>query len=329
MDIFKTILRSSLAAALWSVGAPAWAAGTAAGTAIQNSAQLSYEVGGSTLTGNSNAVTLTVAEIINVDVTALSSSVSVSAGAANQVLPMRVTNTGNGPEQFQLVLNNALTGDDFDPVAASPSIYFDTDGSNSLTSADTAYAPGGNDPTLAADASLVVLVVNNIPTGLADGTDGNSQLVANAFTGTGAAGTVFAGQGVGGADAVLGTTGGTSSATAAYVVGAIQLNSVKSQSVLDPFGGTQPVPNATLTYQIVITPSGTGTAGNVLFRDDIPVNTTYVANSLRLNGGALSDTADADAGQYLTSPAAQVRVALGNLTQASGPQTVSFQVTID
>ena len=73
-----------------------------------------------------------------------------------------------------------------------------------------------------------------------------------------------------------------------------------------------------------------GSAGTAVFSDPIPANTSYVAGSLRLNGTPLSDDAsDADAGSYLTVPQRAVRVALGNLTQASGPQTIVFAVTIN
>jgi hypothetical protein len=43
----------------------------------------------------------------------------------------------------------------------------------------------------------------------------------------------------------------------------------------------------------------------------------------------LSDAADADAGDYAATPTARVRVAFGPLTTASGPQTVTFAVTIN
>jgi uncharacterized repeat protein (TIGR01451 family) len=104
---------------------------------------------------------------------------------------------------------------------------------------------------------------------------------------------------------------------------------VKSQVIADQFGGTQPVPGATITYQIVATPSGTGTATNVVFNDAIPANTTYKNGSLKLNGVALSEANDTDAGQFITTPAAQVSVALGSLTAASSAQTISFAVTIN
>ena len=73
---------------------------------------------------------------------------------------------------------------------------------------------------------------------------------------------MFAGQGSGGVDAVVGTSGGTVSVYGEYLVGDIQISAVKSQSVLDPFGGSRPVPAAAITYQIVVTATGTGAARN-------------------------------------------------------------------
>jgi uncharacterized repeat protein (TIGR01451 family) len=139
---------------------------------------------------------------------------------------------------------------------------------------------------------------------------------------------VFAGQGSGGVDAVLGTSGGAANMFGEYLVGDIQISAVKSQTVLDPFGGNRPLPGATITYQIVVTAAGTGTALGAAFRDAIPANTTYAAGSLRLNGTPLTDGTDADAGSFATAPA-RVAVALGDLTSAAGPQTIVFGVTID
>jgi uncharacterized repeat protein (TIGR01451 family) len=319
----------SFAPLLLCASMAAGAVGTNAGTSIQNTAQVSYDVGGSSVTTTSNAATITVAEIVDVNATTLTSSVAVAPGATNQVLMFRVTNTGNGPEIFRLTLNSALVGDAFDPVPATPSLYLDNDGVAGLSPGDTVYAPGVNDPNLAVDESIVVLAVNDIPTALPNGAQGLSELTAASLTGTGAPGTVYGGAGVGGlVDAVLGASGGDAVSSGAYVAGAIQLSAVKSQVVNDQFGGLQPVPGARITYQIVVTPSGVGTAQNAAIADDIPANTTYVAGTLRLNGAVLSDAADGDAGLFQLSPA-QIRVALGDLTQASGAQTVQFAVTIN
>ena len=321
---FATLGLASMAASPAAV----LAVGTAAGTNISNSATVQYSIGGTPATATSNTTTVAVAEIVNVIVTLQSPTVSVSAGGSNEALLFLVANTGNSVETFALTGDSVLVGDDFDPVPAAPFIYFDTDGSADLSPGDTPYVAGSNDPALAADASVAMLLVNDIPAGVPDGNRGRSQLRATAATGSGAPGTVFLGQGSGGVDAVVGTSGGVGAVFGEYLVGDIQLSAVKSQTVVDPFGGSQPVPGAAIRYSIVVTATGTGTAVGAALTDAVPANTTYVAGSLTLNGAPLTDAADADAGTLATAPA-RVVVSLGDLTAAAGPQTVVFRVTID
>ena len=304
------------------------AVGTAAGTNITSTATINYSIGGTPATENSNTATVVVAELINVTMALQSPTVSVAAGAINEVLLFLVTNTGNSNETFALSGDSVLVGDDFDPIPAAPFIYFDSDSSGDLSPADAPYVAGSNDPSLAADASVAVLLVNDIPAGLPDGEYGRSELTATASTGSGAPGTVLPGQGNGGVDAVIGSSGGEDAEIGAYLIGDIQLSAVKSQAVLDPFGGTQPIPGAAITYQVVVTATGTGVALATAFTDPIPASTTYVAGSLRLNGAPLTDTPDADAGSFVLGPA-RVAVSLGDLTAAAGPQTIDFRVTIN
>jgi len=120
-----------------------------------------------------------------------------------------------------------------------------------------------------------------------------------------------------------------SDATGQYLVAGVALNVVQTQAVSDQFGGTRPLPGATITYSFVISATGTGSASTSVFTNDIPANTTYVPGTLRLNSAVLSDAADADAGDFSTLPNARVRVQLGTLTQASGSQTIQFAVTIN
>jgi len=304
------------------------AVGTAAGTNITNTATVNYSLGGTPTTITSNTTTLAVAELINVTIALQSPTVSVAAGGSNKALLFLVTNTGNGGEIFALAGDSVLVGDDFDPTPAAPFIYFDTDSSGDLSPADTPYVAGGNDPFIAADGSVAVLLVNNIPPGLPDGEYGRSELTATANTGTGAPGTVMPGQGPGGVDAVIGTSGGVAAVFGQYLVGDILLSAVKSQAVLDPFGGSQPIPGAAITYQIVVTAAGSGVALGAAFSDPIPASTTYVAGSLRLNGATLTDSVDSDAGSFTLGPA-RVAVSLGDLSTAAGPQTIDFRVTIN
>jgi uncharacterized repeat protein (TIGR01451 family) len=304
------------------------AVGTAAGTNITSIATVNYSIGGTPATITSNAATVIVGELVNVTMALQSPTASVSAGASNKALLFLVTNTGNSAEAFTLAGDSVLVGDNFDPTPASPFIYFDSDSSGDLSPADTPYVAASNDPVLAADGSVAVLLVNNIPTGLPDGEYGRSELTATSKTGTGAPGTTLPGQGSGGVDAVIGTSGGQAAVFGQYLVGDILLSAVKSQAVQDPFGGSQPIPGAAIAYQIVVTATGTGTALGVAFNDAIPASTTYVAGSLRLNGAPLSDAADGDAGSFALGPA-RVAVTLGSLTSAAGPQTIDFRVTIN
>lgn len=315
-----------------SLGAPfaTHAAGTAAGTNIQNTAQVSYTVGSSTVTTSSNTSSVTVAEILDAVLTIAAPTVTVSPGASAEELVFTLTNTGNGTETFNLTaLSAGVVGDDFDPTLASPAIYFDTDNSGDFSGSDVAYSPGANNPVLAADASVRLIVVNNIPNTALNGNRGRGQLTAAASTGTGAPGTAFIGGGDGGVDAVAGTTGGDSVLFGEYLVADVQLTAVKSQTIVDQFGGGRPLPGARINYQVVVTPSGSGNATAAAFSDLVPTHTTYLAGSLRLNGAALSDGADADAGTFVSAPAPEVRVTLGNLAGGAGPQTIEFAVTIN
>ncbi len=312
-------------------GAPlaAQAAGTPAGTPVTNTATVSYSIGGTAATTTSNTTTVTVAEVLDTTVVLQSATVQVAAGDTQRGLVFRVTNVGNGPESFRLVLDPVLAGDDFDPVPSTPSIYFDTDGSGDFSPGDVAYAPGTNDPLLAADAGVTVIVLNDIPPAVVNGQRGRAALQAAALTGVGAPGLVYAGQGEGGVDAVVGARGADDEVTGEYLVADIALSAVKSQVVSDPFGGASAVPGATIAYQVIVTAIGTGTAVGALFNDDVPAGTTYVPGSLARNAAALTDAADGDAGSFVAAPTPQVSVDLGNLTAADGPQTLSFRVTIN
>lgn len=321
------------AGAVLALGAAmsAEAAGTLAGTDISNTAEVTFEVAGSTVTSSSNTVTLTVAETLDAAVVLQSAQQAVDTGDTGADLLFTVTNTGNGDESFRLDFDNDFVADpavDFNPVGQTPAIYFDTDGSGDFSPGDVAYSAGVNDPVLAPDTSVDILIVNDIPAGLANGNIGRSSLIATANTGNGAPGTAFAGQGTGGVDAVAGASGASDNAIGEYIISAVGVTANKSASVADPFGGTQPVPGATVTYSIAVDVTTAGTATGVVISDPIPANTTYVANSLRLNAAALTDTVDGDSGELDSSGAPTIVVRLGDLTQASGTQTIQFDVLI-
>lgn len=307
----------------------AWSEGTPAGTVIDNVATVNFDLDGVNSTLNSNTVTFMVLERLDVVVTLQSAQVVSAPGAINRSILFTVTNTGNGSEEFELALNSILAGDDFDPLPAVPAIYFDTDSSGDFSAGDIAYVPGGNDPLLAADESVDVLLVNDIPGAVADGELGRSELTATSSTGTGLPGDTLAGLGDGGIDAVVGASGGAATVFGEYIVTDVQISLTKSVAVSDPLGGTEPTVGATLTYTVTVEVINGGTITAGAFSDPIPEFTTFVADSIVLNGSALTDANDLDAGEFIPNAVPEVVVQLGDLTQVDGIQTIEFQVTID
>jgi uncharacterized repeat protein (TIGR01451 family) len=318
----------AVVAASWQAS-PAGAAGTPAGTLIENTAEVRYDVAGESLARLSNTVRVQVAEILAAVLVAESSPMAAAPGATGLGLRYRLTNTGNGSEQFVLAATSTLPGDDFDPLLPAQAIHFDSDGSGDFSAADEPYLPGSNDPLLAPDESVVLLVVNSIPEDAADTAVGLTELVATAASGTGAPGTVLPGAGDDGIDAITGAGGGSARATGEYLVSALDLAFAKRATVRDPWGGDRPTPGARITYELEVVPTGSGNITDAFVEDPIPANTSYLPGSLTLNGVPLSDAGDADSGEFVNASTAAIRVQLGALTGASGSQTVTFTVVID
>lgn len=328
----------------------ALAAGTPSGTVVSNTATLDYTVGG--LAQNpvtSNAADFLVDNKVDLTVTTLdAAAVQVIPGAFVQVLTFSVTNTGNTVQDYSLQAL-AATGvwsgvtDSFD--AANVALYVDAD-------ADDSYTPGVDTATyvdeLAADASVTVFIVADIPLGLADADGALYDLLAVTATGGGAGSQgadigaddaavaddpnvvqiVFA-DGAGSADAAQ---DGAYSSRDAYVVVSADLQVAKTSTVIsDPFNGTtnpKAIPGAQVRYTLTVDNTGSAGADAIALVDPIPASTTYAAGTITLDGTPLSDGADADAGDYDSSNVGSVTVNLGSIAPG-GSATVTFDVTID
>ena len=317
----------SLLAVSAAVHAPAaHAAGTPAGTDIANTATATYEApDGTEVSVDSNTVTLRVDELLDVSLaSADTGDIPALPGATNQILKFTLTNGGNGTEAFALSTVANGGGDDFDPAVTS--IVLDANGNGAYDAGvDTVYAAGANDPALPADTSLTVFVLSTIPAGASDTQRGRVDLQAAAVTGTGAPGTSFAGQGEGGGDAVVGATSAASTDDGTYRVNNVLVTFTKAASVAGPFGGTSVVPGAVVTYTLTAAVGGTGTLNNITVTDPIPAGTTYRPGTLTLEGGALTDAADADAGRFTGTG---ITIALGSVAAGSS-RTIPFQVEIE
>lgn len=258
-----------------------------AGDDIVNTATLNFLVGATPTSVDSNTVTFKEDRLLNFTVSTVDvASVAVAPSATAQITTFRVTNTGNGTQDFSLSTLNALTGVDDPFVVGGDTDSFDVTVTdifvNSVQDAAGTYLAGTDTATyideLAPGSFVDVFVLSTIPAvtlPLANGDLSVVSLIAQVATvGTGSGNqgtdivaddsasadvateqTVFgdiAGSAVG--DAV---TDGQHSSDSAYIVGAAILSVAKTSVALwDPVNGnTNPkmITGAYVQYTLVVT----------------------------------------------------------------------------
>jgi len=317
-------LLTSLAALTAALSAPtAQAAGTAAGTIIVNTATGTFTNGSTTSTVQSNTVSLRVDEVLDVTVASLSGS-TIQVGSGSVTVPFRITNTGNGPEAFKVTAIPVNAGNQFTPVVQA--IVLDTNGNRTYDpGVDQALISGATTASLGANGTLDAFVILTLPAGATDGQTAQIRLTAEAATGSGTPGTIFAAKGQGGGDAVVGATGALAGAANPLIASSISLAIAKTATIVDPYGHSEIIPGSVVTFQIVANFTGTGSASNAHITDVIPANTTYQNGSLKLDGVSLTDVADADAG---VASASGIDVTLGSVSGGT-TKTVKFDVKVN
>lgn len=321
--INRVATASALAIAIGLVPQAAQATGVTAGTLITNTASATYTSGAASGSVTSNTVSVKVDELLDVAVAGLTTT-PLATGATNAVLEYRLTNTGNGSEAYKITVDPAVAGNNFDAVVQS--IAIDSNGNGTYEpGTDAVLTSGSATPALAADGQLKVFVIVSLPAGATDGQTSQVRLTAEAVTGTGTPGTSFAGQGQGGGDAVVGASGGTANGLDSLVAALASVSLSKSASIVDPFGGAKIVPGSIVTYTLVATVSGSGQVNGLHVTDTYPSGTTYQAGTLKLDGSALSDASDADAG---LANGTGIDVNLGTVTGGT-TKTVKFDVKIN
>ncbi|WP_430461945.1 hypothetical protein ACQUQU_03900 [Thalassolituus sp. LLYu03] len=338
----KTIQRTTLLLAGLVASVTSWADGTTAGTSVSNTATATYYAPSTT---NQLSVTSTIAftvqELIDVSVTA-STGTNVITDQQDVVVGYTISNDGNGSETFKLTTVDAATGDDFD--VSSITMYFDGNGDGVFTSADLAYPVNASgDLNLDAGETVTVFVVVDIPTA-ATGTTADVVLKVTSQTAgasTAAEGTVLAGVGDSGTDAIVAIDNAEVTFTHTYTVvddptaPATAVTVTKSVlKHLDPFGNAKAIPGSVTTYQILIKVNSA--VDSLVVADTMPAEVTYVTGSAYLIGSDqvgndISGTGSAlsDATVYGTSIDTNGRITLdlGNQS-AAGTYTLQFNVTI-
>jgi uncharacterized repeat protein (TIGR01451 family) len=348
MKLVTRYMNNAIAGALLLGGAPAFAAGIAAGTDVNNTATVDFSVGGvNQPDATSNTVTFEVDRVINLTVAEVGTvDTIVSAGQQNAVTTFTVTNTSNSPQDFLLTSAQDATGattahgdtDDFN--MNNVEIYLD-DGDGVFDAGDTLITFLDEIP---ADATRTVFVVSDVPAGQPNGQQAGVTLSAQAAeagtAGTaGAASTQTAGADTAGTvDTVFGDAGGDTDASRdgrhsdddAYEVATPTISVIKSSRVIsDPFNGTtnpKRIPGAVVEYCIEVTNSGGATADAVVVSDDIDeVTTTFNAGSGLINSTSCTAVDGTAGGSY------DGNIVTGSLGTVANATTERFQfrVTID
>jgi uncharacterized repeat protein (TIGR01451 family) len=301
----------------------AWSREAVAGREIVNVATVTFTVEGRPGSANSNGARNRIQEVLGVTAGPGAPGPTPAAdGERARALPFRLTNAGNGREAFALTLQPGPEDSAFAPDC--PGLAIDTDGDGVHGAGDQAYAPGA-EPMLAPGASVLVFALCDIPETVTDGQVATVRLTASAVTGSGEAGTQFEGRGDEGVDAIVGATTAATGAEAALVVQLGRPELVKAYTVQDRGGTARVIPGAVVTYTLTARLAGRGLARDVRIVDPVPAGASYVPESIRLDGQAISDSRDDDAGRFTGEG---VEVALGTL-EPTRERLVSFQVRIN
>ncbi len=154
-NLYRSLVATALLAnGIFQFVAPVLADGTAAGQSISNTATATYEdpnKPGTTINATSNTVTVTVAEVAGITVTASGVSIGTDADSNNKISVgdtlsyiYTITNVGNDPTKFRIPNLAEVTG----PATVKGNLQISTDGGKTWT-----------------DISNTELITNSIPSG--------------------------------------------------------------------------------------------------------------------------------------------------------------------
>lgn len=345
----KLFTTGSLAAVVFATAAPAFAAGTTAGTVITNNVTVDYQVGGVNQTQRTASDNFTVDRRVNLTVAEVGAvTTSVVPGQSDASVAFTLTNTTNAPLDFALAATQQAGGtaahggtDNFDITALS--LFRDVNGNNS-------YDAGTDTPLtfvdeLAADASITILVVGNIPGTQLNGDVSGVRLTATAreagtASALGAAITETTGANTAGVDTVFADTAGVVDAARDgahsddddFTIVTATLNVTKTSRVIsDPVNNTtnpKMIPGAVIEYCIAVANTGGAAATNVAINDPVPGELTFSAGTILLNGTVTGAACNADgvAGGSFADPNVSGTIAS---VAAGDTRTLVFRATVN
>lgn len=262
---FRAIIPLLSVTALFALnGIQAQAQTAPANATIGNQASATYTDGSNvTRTATSNTVVTTVLQVPALTLTAPNTKVANPGSPV--YYPHTVTNTGNGPDSYNLAATNNAAGDQFDLTGLN--VYADADG-NGVPDSTT---PLTATPTLAAGESFRFVVSGTIPATATSGQGSNVTVTATSTT--------------------LNTT------TQTNLDRVVVTNNAAVEVVKSISTNAGPAGTANVTYTLTYRNTGNATATALVITDQIPANLAYVANSgtWTKSATALTDAAGGDA----------------------------------
>jgi uncharacterized repeat protein (TIGR01451 family) len=315
----------------------AMALGTIAGTSINNTATVNYNVGASSLTATSTQVTIKVQELINATLESKNAGKqqTVAPGQANAALSFELTNTGNGDEAFVLTQQN-LTGDQFDTIADN--IYVDDGDGIFEPLIDAIYVP----TPLAPEESIALWIASRDISNTQNNGDGADILVnalSKTFSDAGnsnpAQGDTVAGQGDDSTDAIHAISGPAND-TATFVIDNSAINMVIEKSIVGvrdgiTLTGNQYIPGSEVDYLITVEVTGTGDATAVTVSDPLPIELKLKNEStgvINIDGNPnTANISDLDDASY-DANTRTITVQLGDITAGDAIKNITFTTVI-
>lgn len=266
---------------------------TPAGQLIQNSAVVTYDMDGATRTVQSNTVETRVAELVSYDVGVVTPMVGGAKASEILTYTIDITNTGNGAECFMV---SQQSGANVAEPVELVAVHADSDGDGAFNAAKDALVHAGTcSPQIAPNRKMRFFALGRMP---ADTTVSEAELalhVAPRDSGP-AYGAVISGTGDSGADKVIGYDTSVGAARMWAQASKLVISLVKSQLVSGR-AQTTAVTGDVVTYSLQFKAGGEGWVKGAVVSDPLPADLRYIPGSLILDGVALSDGSDADAGQ--------------------------------
>ena len=330
---------------------PAYAAGTAAGSTIVNTASVSFQVGSITQTAVTASDTLTVDRRVNLTVAQVgSTTTTVTPGQASAVTTFTVTNTSNAPLDLALAVVQPTGGTTMHGGTDSFNVnnvrtYLDSNSNGVFDAAADTLVTYLDE--IAADATRTVFVVSDVPLSLTNGSVAGVTLTATGRE-AGAAGTQGAalvqtsGANTAGMDTDFADTAGavdaardaSISARDDYTVFTAALTVLKTSTIIsDPLNGTtnpKMIPGATVQYCIAISNgSGAADASTITVNDPLPAQVTFDSvYGIRLNGTVSSGVCQTDGTAGGSFASNTVTGSIASLP-AGSTRTVLFRAVIN